>query len=327
MEEYIGKICPFCKTEIKEGDAVQVCPACGIPHHAECWEENKGCTTFGCSEQHYEEQHTNPTDVCGLCGTPLGDGQMFCPNCGTAKSTAKGEETAPKANVCAKCGAELREGQAFCPQCGQKVGLAVDSSVNSAIHQFNAGVQKQSKKKKRLPIILIILLAIAAVAGGIVYSSIQKKNAEEAIAEYMRNAKSFYTKVLSSGSTLEDIGNEIQKSWRAYVKSERYNGRYYYSVDDAISAALSNSSYDVSSVKNADSSIESLYKKLLTVPDTSNQELLEIKDAVKDAYKAYQNMYDCIISPSGNYNTWTSDFGDVDSDLADTIRDLGNLVN
>lgn len=48
---------------------------------------------------------------------------------------------------------------------------------------------------------------------------------------------------------------------------------------------------------------------------------------IKDAYKAYQNMYDCILSPSGNYNTWTSDFGDMDSDLADALRDLGTLVN
>ena len=64
MNEYVGKICPYCKTEIKEGDEVKVCPECGIPHHAACWEENKGCTTFGCKEQHYEEQHTNPTDVC-----------------------------------------------------------------------------------------------------------------------------------------------------------------------------------------------------------------------------------------------------------------------
>ena len=31
MEDYIGKICPFCKTEIKEGDSVKACPACGIP--------------------------------------------------------------------------------------------------------------------------------------------------------------------------------------------------------------------------------------------------------------------------------------------------------
>lgn len=63
MDEYVGKICPYCKTEIKEGEDVKVCPECGIPHHAACWEENKGCTTFGCKEQHYEEQHTNPTDL------------------------------------------------------------------------------------------------------------------------------------------------------------------------------------------------------------------------------------------------------------------------
>ena len=100
MDEYVGKICPYCKTEIKEGEEVKVCPECGIPHHAACWEENKGCTTFGCKEQHYEEQHTNPTDVCPNCGTPLGDGQAFCPKCGTPKN-------APKKNVCGKCGAEL----------------------------------------------------------------------------------------------------------------------------------------------------------------------------------------------------------------------------
>ena len=47
MENYIGKVCPFCKTEIKEGDALKVCPACGIPHDEGCWEEKKGCTTFG----------------------------------------------------------------------------------------------------------------------------------------------------------------------------------------------------------------------------------------------------------------------------------------
>lgn len=44
MDEYVGKICPYCKTEIKEGEDVKVCPECGIPHHAACWEENKGCT-------------------------------------------------------------------------------------------------------------------------------------------------------------------------------------------------------------------------------------------------------------------------------------------
>ena len=154
MENYIGKVCPFCKTEIKEGDSVKVCPACGIPHHESCWEENHGCTTFGCSEQHYEAQHTNPTDVCQYCGAPLGDGQEFCPKCVTPKN-------APKKNVCGKCGAELQDGQEFCPKCGQKAGLSVDADVNSAISQFNAGVEKKNKKKATLPIILGVVAVIA----------------------------------------------------------------------------------------------------------------------------------------------------------------------
>lgn len=157
MNEYVGKICPYCKTEIKEGDEVKVCPECGIPHHAACWEENKGCTTFGCKEEHYEEQHTNPTDVCSNCGAPLGDGQDFCPKCGTPKN-------APKKNVCGKCGTELQDGQEFCPKCGQKAGLSVDAGVNSAINQFNAGVQKTNTRKKKLPIILgAVAVAIVAL--------------------------------------------------------------------------------------------------------------------------------------------------------------------
>ncbi len=50
MEEYIGKICPYCNTEIKDDDAIKVCPSCGIPHHEECWEENHGCTNLECNQ-------------------------------------------------------------------------------------------------------------------------------------------------------------------------------------------------------------------------------------------------------------------------------------
>lgn len=162
MEDYVGKICPFCKTEITAEDEVIVCPECKIPHHKGCWEENKGCTTFGCKEQHYEAQHTNPTDVCVNCGAPIGDGQAFCPKCGSPKGGVK-------KNVCSKCGAELQEGQEFCPKCGQKAGLVIDSGVNSAINQFNAGVNQANQKAKKKPvkIIIAIAIALAVVVAGI----------------------------------------------------------------------------------------------------------------------------------------------------------------
>ncbi len=44
----IGKSCPYCQFPLKSDSEVYVCAECGIPHHRECWQENGGCTTFGC---------------------------------------------------------------------------------------------------------------------------------------------------------------------------------------------------------------------------------------------------------------------------------------
>ncbi len=108
MEEYIGKKCPFCKTTIEEGEAVKVCPSCGIPHHEACWIENKGCTTFGCTAQYVDP---NAADNCINCGAPLVVGQAFCSKCGTPVM-------APPRNVCSQCGAEVAPGNSFCTKCG-----------------------------------------------------------------------------------------------------------------------------------------------------------------------------------------------------------------
>jgi hypothetical protein len=44
----VGKTCPYCQFPIKQGSEVLECANCKIPHHEDCWEENGGCTTFGC---------------------------------------------------------------------------------------------------------------------------------------------------------------------------------------------------------------------------------------------------------------------------------------
>ena len=48
MNQYVGKLCPFCKSAMQETEEIVVCSACEMPHHKECWIENQGCTTFGC---------------------------------------------------------------------------------------------------------------------------------------------------------------------------------------------------------------------------------------------------------------------------------------
>ncbi len=43
-------VCPYCRGAIVPEEAEPVlCPGCSTPHHADCFEENGGCTVFGCS--------------------------------------------------------------------------------------------------------------------------------------------------------------------------------------------------------------------------------------------------------------------------------------
>ena len=122
MENCIGKICPFCKTEIKEEDDVKVCPVCNTTHHADCWEKNKGCATFGCSEQHCATQHVDSS------------------------------------GVCQNCGAKIQEGQAFCRKCGQKI--EPDTDMRQPNNQKEDPVIYKNRKKKTVNIIISIVAVV-----------------------------------------------------------------------------------------------------------------------------------------------------------------------
>jgi len=60
---YVGKTCPYCQFPIKQGSGGVLCPACHVPHHRTCWEENKGCTTFGCKEKIFKTPVQHRVDI------------------------------------------------------------------------------------------------------------------------------------------------------------------------------------------------------------------------------------------------------------------------
>lgn len=321
MENYVGKICPFCKTEITETDTVKECPACGIPHHEGCWNENHGCTTFGCPEQHYEAQHTNPTDVCTNCGTPLGDGHVFCPKCGTPKTAA------PEKNVCSNCGAELEDGQAFCPKCGHKAGVAVDSNVNAAINQFNAGVEKKKKKSKALLIVIALVLVVAIAVGAFVSSTMSAKKAEEAKKEYIENVEEFLSLSLTAGANLEDIADTIQKYWYENIWDDKWGD----DINDAILYALIAKSDEIGQAETYDSQMKDLYSKIKKVPDGLAEEdvddIEELCEAVKDLYNVYTDFYSLATDPSGSYNSYSESNNDTTDEFLSCYRALENLLD
>jgi len=43
-------VCPYCRVAFDETAPAKVfCTACGTPHHEDCYQENGGCTVFGCA--------------------------------------------------------------------------------------------------------------------------------------------------------------------------------------------------------------------------------------------------------------------------------------
>ncbi len=156
MDGYSGKICPFCGTEILEGDAVKVCPYCGAEHHAECWELNGGCATRGCYGQpsnaaaaRSRRSGTGAAGQCANCGAPLSEGQDFCPYCGAPASPAQ---------ACPYCGAPLAAGQDFCPHCGASAGNRQRYGASAGYRQQPGAPRRKGRKG------LIIGVSAGAVA-------------------------------------------------------------------------------------------------------------------------------------------------------------------
>ncbi|PYV51382.1 MAG: hypothetical protein DMG92_04660 [Acidobacteria bacterium] len=49
------EVCPYCRSPISTEEPVTTCEGCGTPHHTDCYDENGGCTIFGCSRAPAEE--------------------------------------------------------------------------------------------------------------------------------------------------------------------------------------------------------------------------------------------------------------------------------
>jgi TM2 domain-containing membrane protein YozV len=58
----MSAVCPYCRTPIDAGSEEEsLCSGCGTPHHKDCYQENGGCTVFGCSQAPSDEQKVSIT--------------------------------------------------------------------------------------------------------------------------------------------------------------------------------------------------------------------------------------------------------------------------
>lgn len=244
---------------------------------------------------------------CPNCQALLTEEQIFCPECGTSFK-----------KLCPHCKTELQSDQAFCPTCGQKNTDEIVRSTSS-IEQFNQNIIKNGKKadnKKKILSVIGIVLAVVAVISYFIFQNIK-------VSEYKENAKTFCSTVLSSSANLEDIGNEVQSEWHDYIY-DRWS--IYDSIDEAVAGALANKSSEISKAKTEKIIIDSLYSKLKK-PVNETEEIEDLCDAIKALYDEYEDFYDCVTNPTGNYNSFNSEFGKLDNSTVNAYRDLKELCD
>jgi hypothetical protein len=96
--------CAICQTEIAPGESAEACPDCSAPYHAECWQENKGCAVYGCTQvpqtehrasleipvSYWGQEHKN----CPVCQAQILAAAVRCRICGTNFGSARPQDTA-----------------------------------------------------------------------------------------------------------------------------------------------------------------------------------------------------------------------------------------
>ena len=147
MEEFVAKICPYCNTDIREGDAVKVCPVCGAAHHEVCWTLNKGCAVPGCGWHESDpvaepaetpepepiaepaeipepepvaesEENPEPEPIAEPAEIQEPEPVVEPAEVQEPEPVVEPEEPVAPALFCANCGTPLDDGHDFCPKCG-----------------------------------------------------------------------------------------------------------------------------------------------------------------------------------------------------------------
>lgn len=132
MHSFKNKICPYCQSKIKDDLDMIVCSLCGSPHHKECYEENGGCTTYGCKNNPgtiKQEVNPNAVDVGGL-----------------TIPAARVLVTQTKLIQCPECKKEIEENSHYCKYCGYNL---IDKKYDEDIQEdFDDEFKRRYEEKK-----------------------------------------------------------------------------------------------------------------------------------------------------------------------------------
>lgn len=271
---------------------------------------------------------------CKNCGKDVSDRAKVCPHCGT--QLIEDEVTQPQLIICEECGAEIPQGADSCPNCGCPV--PVDGEENTEAPQkvelTSVKIPKLDQRKKKIVVGSIIGVIVLIAAISLIISQMRQATAAQLSADYSENISTVSAAILSSAIQTEEAGNLIHDVWYNCIFEEndpetneytRPNGYYLDDFNDALANLFSDETFSqqLSSIKNDQETVTDLMRKMSDPPE----EFEDAYEALRELFDAYTEFTNLVINPSGNLQTFTSNFNDADSALLNCYNAMSLYID
>ena len=271
---------------------------------------------------------------CKNCGKDVSDRAKVCPHCGT--QLIEDEVTQPQPIICEECGAEIPQGADSCPNCGCPV--PVDGEENTEAPQkvelTSVKIPKLDQRKKKIVVGSIIGVIVLIAAISLIISQMRQATAAQLSADYSENISTVSAAILSSAIQTEEAGNLIHDVWYNCIFEEndpetneytRPNGYYLDDFNDALANLFSDETFSqqLSSIKNDQETVTDLMRKMSDPPE----EFEDAYEALRELFDAYTEFTNLVINPSGNLQTFTSNFNDAGGALLNCYNAMSLYID
>jgi ketosteroid isomerase-like protein len=275
------KTCPYCQSQIKNESEIIYCEFCGTPHHSECWNENNGCTTYGCRNNPVTEKKPET-------GINIGDRTIAeIQNMLDIKDT----DTKTKLIECNNCKNQVDINSIYCKYCGSKINEDIKPDISPIEKEFQKNYKDNINLKKKslyftytsFGILTILLLVVFYVSYKIIDNRINSDEIKIKNLIYSWNS-AFKNKEPEKLKSLIDKdfiyydknGNELNfekrfKQLSGYIKNEKYKTTFVTDVQfkrDSISENYALITFKQNFYSDKESKSENRYFKLYKDNDT-----------------------------------------------------------
>lgn len=271
---------------------------------------------------------------CKNCGKDVSDRAKVCPHCGT--QLIEDEVTQPQPIICEECGAEIPQGADSCPNCGCPVPVEGEENTEAPqkVELTSVKIPKLDQRKKKIVVGSIIGVIVLIAAISLIISQMRQATAAQLSADYSENISTVSAAILSSAIQTEEAGNLIHDVWYNCIFEEndpetneytRPNGYYLDDFNDALANLFSDETFSqqLSSIKNDQETVTDLMRKMSDPPE----EFEDAYEALRELFDAYTEFTNLVINPSGNLQTFTSNFNDADSALLNCYNAMSLYID